>query len=111
MQADLSGVVERVVDSDKVDTGRVEQGRGDRGAVARAAVDPDRPVGDLGESGLQLVEWDVDGAVDVAAGPLVVAAGVAWPPLLGGALIVVLIAVVARLTPSFRNYDALHPTP
>ena len=42
---------------------------------------------------------------------LVAAAGVAWPPLLGGALIVVLIAVVARLTPSFRTYDALHPTP
>ncbi|WP_209561139.1 MFS transporter [Frigoribacterium sp. PvP032] len=42
---------------------------------------------------------------------LVAAAGVAWPPLLGGALIVVLIAVVARLTPAFRTYDALHPTP
>jgi hypothetical protein len=39
------------------------------------------------------------------------AAGVVWPPLLGGALIVVLIAVVARLTPSFRKYDALQPTP
>jgi len=42
---------------------------------------------------------------------LVVAAGVAWPPLLGGALVVVLVLVVARLTPSFRRYDALAPTP
>jgi len=42
---------------------------------------------------------------------LVVAAGVAWPPLLGGALVVVLVLVVARLTPSFRHYDAQAPTP
>lgn len=42
---------------------------------------------------------------------LVVAAGVAWPPLLGGALVVVLVLVVARLTPSFRHYDAEAPTP
>lgn len=42
---------------------------------------------------------------------LVVAAGIAWPPLLGGALVVVLVLVVARLTPSFRSYDAEAPTP
>lgn len=42
---------------------------------------------------------------------IVVALGVMWPPLLGGALVVVLIGVVARLTPSFRRYDAEAPTP
>ena len=42
---------------------------------------------------------------------LVVAAGIAWPPLFGGALVVVLVLVVARLTPSFRSYDAEAPTP
>ncbi|MCJ0699982.1 MFS transporter [Frigoribacterium sp. CFBP9039] len=42
---------------------------------------------------------------------LVAAVGVAWPPLLGGALVVVLLGVVARLTPSFRRYDATAPTP
>ena len=42
---------------------------------------------------------------------LVAAVGVVWPPLLGGAMIVVLVAVVARLTPSFRAYDAAAPTP
>jgi MFS family permease len=42
---------------------------------------------------------------------LVAAIGVFWPPLLGGALVVVLVGVVARLTPSFRRYDAEAPTP
>ena len=42
---------------------------------------------------------------------LVAVVGVAWPPLLGGALIVVLMVVAARLTPSFGRYDAAHPTP
>ena len=42
---------------------------------------------------------------------LVAAVGVFWPPLLGGALVVVLVGVVARLTPSFRRYDAEAPTP
>ncbi|WP_423923631.1 MFS transporter [Frigoribacterium sp. 2-23] len=42
---------------------------------------------------------------------LVAAAGVMWPPLLGGALIIVLVGVIARLTPTFGTYDALHPIP
>ena len=42
---------------------------------------------------------------------VVAAIGVAWPPLLGGALVIVLITIAARLTPSFGRYDAEHPTP
>jgi len=42
---------------------------------------------------------------------LVVALGVMWPPLLGGVLVVVLVAVLARATPAFLRYDAQHPTP
>ncbi|GAA4266742.1 MFS transporter [Frondihabitans peucedani] len=42
---------------------------------------------------------------------LLAAAGTVWPPLLGGALIVVLIGLLARLQPSFRRYDAANPTP
>lgn len=34
-----------------------------------------------------------------------------FPPLLGGMIIVVLIAVLARLNPRFRAYDAEHPEP
>lgn len=34
-----------------------------------------------------------------------------FPPLLGGILIVVLIAALLRLQPTFRHYDALAPTP
>lgn len=37
---------------------------------------------------------------------------VLWlPPLLGGILIIVLVAVLLRLQPTFRHYDALRPTP
>ena len=46
---------------------------------------------------------------DLYAG-VVVAAGIAWPPLLGGALIIVLVAVLLRAVPSFRQYDARIPT-
>ncbi|GAA4669395.1 MFS transporter [Frondihabitans cladoniiphilus] len=42
---------------------------------------------------------------------LLAAAGTVWPPLLGGALIIALIGLLARFQPSFRNYDAAHPTP
>lgn len=39
-------------------------------------------------------------------------AGALWaPPVLGGLVIVVLIAVLLRAQPSFRRYDALHPLP
>ncbi|BDZ50125.1 hypothetical protein GCM10025867_23660 [Frondihabitans sucicola] len=42
---------------------------------------------------------------------LLAAAGTIWPPLLGGALIIALVGLLARLQPSFRKYDALHPVP
>ena len=45
---------------------------------------------------------------DLYAG-LVVAAGIAVPPILGGVLIIGLVALLLRLVPSFRRYDALHP--
>jgi MFS family permease len=34
-----------------------------------------------------------------------------FPPVLGGILIIVLVAVLLRLQPTFRHYDALSPTP
>ncbi len=58
--------------------------------------------------------------VVVAGGPrvgdvyvgVVAAIGAIWlPPLLGGLLIVVLIAVLVRVQRSFLEYDALNPTP
>jgi MFS family permease len=42
---------------------------------------------------------------------LLAAAGTVWPPLLGGALIIALVGLLARVQPSFRKYDARHPTP
>ena len=45
---------------------------------------------------------------DLYAG-LVVAAGIAYPPVIGGVLIIGLVALLLRLVPSFRRYDALHP--
>jgi MFS family permease len=42
---------------------------------------------------------------------LLAAAGTVWPPLLGGALIIARVGLLARVVPSFRKYDALHPTP
>jgi MFS family permease len=45
---------------------------------------------------------------DLYAG-LVVALGFAVPPLLGGIAIIGLVALLLRLVPSFRRYDALHP--
>ncbi|NEM90381.1 MFS transporter [Galbitalea soli] len=49
-------------------------------------------------------------------GDLYVGFGVAltavwFPPVLGGALIIALMAVLLRVAPSFRRYDALAPTP
>jgi MFS family permease len=41
---------------------------------------------------------------------LVATAGALWaPPVLGGVLIVVLIATLMRVQPKFRRYDGLHP--
>jgi MFS family permease len=45
---------------------------------------------------------------DLYAG-LVVAAGIAYPPVIGGVLIIGLVALLLRMVPSFRRYDALHP--
>jgi MFS family permease len=43
---------------------------------------------------------------------LVSIAGALWaPPVLGGAIIIVLIATLLRMQRSFRTYDAEHPTP
>jgi MFS family permease len=43
---------------------------------------------------------------------LVATAGALWaPPLLGGALIIVLIATLMRFQPSFRQYDGRNPIP
>jgi hypothetical protein len=49
------------------------------------------------------------GDLYVGAAALLVSVWV--PPLLGGVLIIALIALCLRLTPSFRAYDADHPTP
>ena len=43
---------------------------------------------------------------------LVVATTLLWlPSVLGGVLILALVAVLVRLSPSFRAYDALDPKP
>jgi hypothetical protein len=46
---------------------------------------------------------------DLYAG-LVVAIGIAVPPIVGGIAIIGLVALVLRAVPSFRRYDALHPS-
>jgi len=48
---------------------------------------------------------------DFYVGAVALVAGLWFPPLLGGILIIALIALCLRLTPSFRAYDALTPTP
>ncbi|MCW4386360.1 MFS transporter [Salinibacterium sp. SYSU T00001] len=48
---------------------------------------------------------------DFYVGAVAVVAGLWFPPLLGGILIIALIALCLRITPSFRHYDALEPTP
>ena len=45
------------------------------------------------------------------AGALSTVAALWFPPLLGGLAIIGLCAVLVRLNPRFREYDALHPTP
>lgn len=35
----------------------------------------------------------------------------AWPPLIGGALVIVLVWLIVQAHPSFKAYDAAHPTP
>ena len=45
------------------------------------------------------------------AGTLATVAALWFPPLLGGLIIVALVAVLVRLSPRFRLYDAEHPEP
>nr|WP_223695242.1 MFS transporter [Leifsonia poae] len=48
---------------------------------------------------------------DLYIGLLALTGALWFPPLLGGLLIVVLVATVVRVQRSFRRYDALDPTP
>ena len=48
---------------------------------------------------------------DLYIGVLASAVALWFPPVLGGILIIGLIALLLRLQPSFRTYDARHPTP
>lgn len=48
---------------------------------------------------------------DLYVGILATAVGLWFPPLLGGVLIIALIALIMRAQPSFRNYDARNPQP
>jgi MFS family permease len=45
------------------------------------------------------------------SGALATVAALWFPPLLGGILIIVVVAVLVRRSPRFRAYDALHPEP
>lgn len=45
------------------------------------------------------------------AGTLATISALWFPPLLGGIVIVVIVATLVRLTPRFRAYDALNPEP
>lgn len=45
------------------------------------------------------------------AGTLAMTGALWFPPLLGGMVIIVLVATFARLAPRFRDYDADHPEP
>src|SRR5690606_20126221 len=70
------GEVEAVVDGDHVTAGGVQQGGGDRRAHPAGAVHPHRAVRHLAEARVQLVDGDVDGAVDATARALRAAAHV-----------------------------------
>lgn len=48
---------------------------------------------------------------DLYAGLLTSAVALWFPPLLGGLLIMVLVAALLRALPGFRAYDAAHPSP
>lgn len=48
---------------------------------------------------------------DLYAGILATAVALWFPPLLGGLLIIALIAVLSRVQSGWREYDAQHPTP
>src|SRR5680860_331953 len=67
VQADLLGVLEGVVDRDWCATGGVEERGGDGGAVAAGAVHPHLAGRGLGHATGQLVDRDVDRALDGGA--------------------------------------------
>ena len=67
VQADLLGVLEGVVDRDQGAAGGGEERGGDRGAVAAGAVHPHLAGRHLGDPAGQLVERDVDRALDRGA--------------------------------------------
>lgn len=48
---------------------------------------------------------------DLYAGVLTTIAALWWPPLLGGLVIVVAVGLLMRGSHTFRNYDAIAPTP
>lgn len=45
------------------------------------------------------------------AGTLATFTALWFPPLLGGFIVIVLVAMLVRLTPRFRDYDAENPAP
>ena len=45
------------------------------------------------------------------AGTLATLTALWFPPLLGGFIVIVLVALLVRLTPRFRDYDAENPAP
>jgi len=45
------------------------------------------------------------------AGTLATLTSLWFPPLLGGIIVIVLVAILVRLTPRFRDYDAENPVP
>lgn len=45
------------------------------------------------------------------AGTLATLTALWFPPLLGGSIVIVLVALLVRLTPRFRDYDAENPAP
>lgn len=48
---------------------------------------------------------------DVFVGVVAAIGALWWPPLLGGAVMLVIAALLLRFSPTFRAYDALEPTP
>ena len=76
VQPDLAALSKESSIATSVPAGGVEQRRGDRGAVAAGAVHPDLARRDLVQPARQLVERDVDRAVDAGGGVLVGAAHV-----------------------------------
>src|ERR1022692_3377471 len=75
-ESGISGAGVLVVDGDHGVPGCMEEGRGDDGAVSGAAVHPDLAPGDFADTGTQVLQRDVQRAVEAAAGPFECAAHV-----------------------------------